>query len=81
MFLKDLKMYHGNSKIIRRSTLDEDLRLRLLEGLNSPKQTHYFDRNFTTNATDETILEFLDREQFNCNKTHIEYWFQSQEVS
>ena len=74
-------MYHGNSRIIRRSTLDEDLRLRLLEGLNRPTQIHYFDRNFPTNATDEAVLEFLDREQFSCNKTHIEYWFQSQEGS
>ncbi len=44
MFLKDLKMYRGNSKIIRRSEIDEDLRLRLLEGLNKPVQMHYFNR-------------------------------------
>lgn len=74
-------MYHGNSKIIRRSIVDEDLRLRLLEGLNSPTQTHYFDRNVATNKIDEAVLEFLDREQFNCNKTHIEYWYQAQEAS
>lgn len=81
MFLKDLKMYHGNSKIIRRSTLDEDIRLRLLEGLNKSTQMHYFDRNEPTNKTDEAVLEFLDREQFSCNKPHIEYWYQAQEVS
>ena len=81
MFLKDLKMYHGNSKIIRRSTLDEDLRLRLLEGLNKPVHMHYFDRSSPTNETDIAVLEFLDREQFNCNKTHIEYWYQAQEAS
>ena len=81
MFLKDLKMYPGNSKIIRRSTLDEDIRLRLLEGLNRPTQIHYFDRNSPTNKTDEAVLEFLDREQFNCNKTHVEYWYQVREVS
>lgn len=81
MFLKDLKMYHGNSKIIRRSTLDEDLRLTLLEGLNKTTQLHYFDRANPTNKTDEAVLEFLDREQFNCNKTHIEYWYQVREVS
>lgn len=81
MFLKDLKMYRGNSKIIRKSIVDEDIRLRLLEGLNRSTQMHYFDRNATTNKTDETVLEFLDREQFNCNKTHIEYWYQVQEVS
>ena len=74
-------MYHGNSRIIRRSTVDEDIRLRLLEGLNRPTQIHYFDRNEPTNATDEAVLEFLDREQFNCNKTYIEYWYQSQEGS
>lgn len=81
MFLKGSKMYHGNSKIIRRSTLDEDLRLKLLEGLKNPLHMHYFDRNEATNATDEAVLEFLDREQFNCNKTHIEYWYQSQQGS
>lgn len=81
MFLKDLKMYHGNSKIIRRSFVEEDIRLRLLEGLNRPTQIHYFDRNAPTNKTDEAVLEFLDREQFNCNKTHIEYWYQAQETS
>ena len=74
-------MYHGNSRIIHRSTLDEDLRLKMLEGLKSPTHMHYFDRNEATNATDEAVLEFLDREQFSCNKTHIEYWFQSQEGS
>jgi hypothetical protein len=81
MFLKDLKMYHGNSRIIRRSFVDEDIRLRLLEGLNKPTHLHYFDRNEATNAIDEAVLEFLDREQFACNKTHIEYWFQSKEFS
>jgi hypothetical protein len=74
-------MHHGNSRIIRRSTLDEDLRIKLLDGLKNPIHIHYFDRNEATNATDEVVLEFLDREQFNCNKTHIEYWFQSQEGS
>lgn len=74
-------MYHGNSKIIRRSTLDEDIRLKLLEGLNRSTQIHYFDRNAPTNKTDEAVLEFLDREQFNCSKTHIEYWYQAREVS
>jgi hypothetical protein len=81
MFLKDLKMYHGNSKIIRRSTLDEDLRLTLLEGLNKPTQMHYFNHANPTNETDIAVLEFLDREQFNCSKTHIEYWYQSHEAS
>jgi hypothetical protein len=42
---------------------------------------HYFDRNAPTNKTDEAVLEFLDREQFNCNKTHIEYWYQAYESS
>ncbi len=81
MFLKDLKMYHGNSRIIRRSTLDEDIRLTFLEGLNRHTNMHYFDRNAPTNKTDEAVLEFLDREQFNCNKTHIEYWYQAYESS
>jgi hypothetical protein len=79
--MKDLKMYLGNSRIIRRSSVDEDVRLKLLEGLNKPTQIHYFDRNAATNATDEAVLEFLDREQFNCSKTHIEYWYQSHESS
>ena len=81
MFLKDLKMYHGNSRIIRRSTLDEDIRLTFLEGLNRHTNMHYFDRNAPTNKTDEAVLEFLDREQFNCNKTHIEYWYQAYKSS
>lgn len=81
MFLKDLKMYHGNSRIIRRSTLDEDLRLTLLEGLNKSTHMHYFNYANPTNETDVAVLEFLDREQFNCSKTHIEYWYQSYEVS
>lgn len=81
MFLKDLKMYHGNSKIIRRSTLDEDLRLSLLEGLNKAVHMYYFDRNAPANKIDEAVLEFLDRQQFDCNKTHIEYWYQAQEAS
>lgn len=82
MFLKDLKMYHGNSNIIRRSTVDEDIRIRLLEGLSSrPVKIHYFDRNCPTNETDITVLEFLDRQQFNCSKTYIEYWYQSHESS
>jgi hypothetical protein len=73
-------MYH--SKIIRRSFVDEDIRLRLLEGLNKRKrQIHVFDRNDPTNETDIAVLEFLDREQFNCNKTYIEYWYQAQEAS
>ena len=74
-------MYHGNSRIIRRSTLDEDIRLRLLEGLNKPAQMHYFNRESPTNETDEAVLEFLDREQFNCSKTHIEYWYQEYKSS
>ena len=86
MFLKDLKMYHGNSKIIRRSTIDEDLRLIFLEGLikQGPGFTtdmHIFARNAPRNKIDVAILEFLDRQQFNCNKTHIEYWYQAQETS
>ena len=81
MFLKDLKMHHGNSKIIRRSFVDEDIRLRLLDGLNNPTQIHYFNRNAPTNKTDETVLAFLDREQFNCSKTYIEYWYQVREAS
>lgn len=79
MFLKDLKMYPGNSRIIRRSFIDEDIRLRLLEGLNKPTQMHYFNRWDPTNETDEAVLEFLDREQFNCSKTYIEYWYQAYE--
>jgi hypothetical protein len=74
-------MYLGNSKIIRRSFVDEDIRLRLLEGLNKPTQMHYFNYNSPTNETDVTVLEFLDREQFNCNKTHIEYWYQEHKDS
>ena len=81
MFLKDLKMYPGNSRIIRRSFAEEDIRLRLLEGLNKPAQMHYFDRANPTNEIDVAVLEFLDREQFNCSKTHIEYWYQSHEAS
>jgi hypothetical protein len=85
MFLKGLKMYHGNSKIIRRSTLDEDLRLQFIEGfnknLNRPPQLNYFRRDSPENETDVAVLEFLDREQFNCNKTHIEYWYQAQETA
>jgi hypothetical protein len=77
-------MYHGNSKIIRRSTLDEDLRLQFIEGfnknLNRPPQLNYFRRDTPENETDVAVLEFLDREQFNCNKTHIEYWYQAQET-
>ena len=69
------------SKIIHRSVIDEDLRLQLLEGLSTSTQMHYFDLNAPTNAIDKAVLEFLDREQFGCNKTHIEYWFQSQEGS
>ncbi len=78
-------MYHGNSKIIRRSTLDEDLRLRFISGfyknLGRPPNLNYFHRNAPQNETDEAVLEFLDREQFNCSKTHIEYWYQSLEAS
>ena len=74
-------MYHGNSRIIRRSFVDEDIRLRLLEGLNKPAQMHYFNRESPTNETDEAVLEFLDREQFNCSKTHIEYWYQEYKSS
>lgn len=74
-------MYHGNSRIIRRSTLDEDIRLRFLQGLSKPTHMHYFNRNAPQNETDEAVLEFLDREQFNCNKTHIEYWYQAHESS
>ena len=74
-------MYHGNSRIIRRSYVDEDIRLRLLEGLNKPAQMHYFNRASPTNETDEAVLEFLDREQFNCSKTHIEYWYQAYKSS
>jgi hypothetical protein len=86
MFLKDLKMYHGNSKIIRRSTIDEDLRLIFLKGLKKQgpgftTDMHIFARNAPRNEMDIAILEFLDRQQFNCNKTHIEYWYQAQEVS
>ena len=69
------------SKIIHRSVIDEDLRLQLLEGLSTSTQMHYFDLNAPTNAIDKAVLEFLDREQFGCNKTHIEYWFQSKEFS
>lgn len=72
-------MYHGNSKIIHRSILDEDLRLRFIAGFN--QGPNYFDRNKATNATDEAVLEFLDREQFSCNKKYVEYWYQAQEVS
>lgn len=74
-------MFHGSSRIIRRSTLDEDLRLRFIEGYSRRSHTHYFNRNAPTNETDVAVLEFLDREQFNCNKSHIEYWYQAQEVS
>lgn len=81
MFLKDLKMYPGNSRIIRKSFVDEDIRLRLLEGLNKPTQMHYFNRSNPTNETDEAVLEFLDREYFNCSKTHIEYWYQEHKDS
>jgi hypothetical protein len=53
----------------------------LLEGLNKPAQMHYFNRASPTNETDEAVLEFLDREQFNCSKTHIEYWYQAYKSS
>lgn len=72
-------MYPGNSKIIHRSTLDEDLRIRFIAGFN--QGPNYFDRNAATNSTDEAVLEFLDREQFSCNKQYVEYWYQAQEVS
>jgi hypothetical protein len=58
--------------------------LQFIEGfnknLNRPPQLNYFRRDTPENETDVAVLEFLDREQFNCNKTHIEYWYQAQET-
>lgn len=67
-------MFHGKSRIIRKSSIDDDLRLVLLASL--ARNTTYFAYDDPKTVSDRAVLEFLDREQFRCNKKYIEYWFQ-----
>lgn len=78
--MKDLKMPNGISKIIRKSRLDDDLRLIFLSGFNKNNGT-YLDRNNPKTDIDHAIIEMLKREKFDVNKRYIEYWYQSQTES
>lgn len=71
-------MYPGTSKIIRKSSIDEDL-ISLFVKASTPG-AHYFHVNKPTNDVDHAVLEFLKRQQFGCSREYIEYWFQEKET-
>lgn len=71
-------MFHGISKIIRKTSIDEDHRLVFLEELQTTqKHTHYFEMKNPQTPVEIAIMEFLDRQGFGCSKKYVEYWFQS----
>lgn len=75
-------MYHGTSKIIKKSKLDEDLRKVFL---SSP---YFYDSSYVNeenhfqvanprNDIDRAVLEMLSREGHEYDSKYIEYWFQN----
>lgn len=78
MYLKDLIMYPGTSKIIRRSSIDDDLSSFFVKA--STPGAHYFHINSPINDVDQAILEFLKRQKFCCSREYVEYWFQEKET-
>ena len=70
-------MYHGKSKIIRKSIIDPDLiDIFLDEASKNDKYTNYFQKDKPETKVHEAILELLRRECFGCSRNYIEYWFQ-----
>lgn len=71
-------MYHGTSKIIRKSSIEDDLASLFVKA--STPGAHYFHVNNPTNDVDQSVLEFLKRQKFGCSREYIEYWFQEKET-
>lgn len=77
-------MSHGTDLITKTSSLDEELRLKLLEhpyfqATGDAKslfdlQDHFI--NETPDDYDKLVLELLKREQYDYSDSVIEYWFQ-----
>lgn len=71
-------MFHGISKIIRKTSIDEDHRLIFLEELKTTqKHTHYFELKNPKTPVEVAVVEFMDRQGFGCSKKFGEYWFQN----
>jgi hypothetical protein len=82
-------MSPGESKIIRKSRIDPSLRDTLLthdhlvKGFASysyDDRTNYFTSNNPQNLIDQTVIKFLDAEEFDYRDKDIEYWFQKKTV-
>jgi len=72
-------MFHGTSKIINHSEIDNELRETFLEHnfFKGPHyRTNYFDYNNPENDFDRAVLRLLNNEEFNYKGFKIEYWFQ-----
>lgn len=74
-------MFHGNSRLIRKSYVDEDLaQIFLAESSTNTNYTNYFLKSSPASEIHRAILEFLNRQGFGCSNKYIEYWFQKRQI-
>lgn len=75
-------MFHGNSKIIRKSQIDTDYRSIFLDELNTrTTYTNCFEIDDPKKPIEKTIVQFLKDQQFACSNKIVEYWFQDKQAS
>lgn len=83
--MKGLRMSHGGSLIISKSKLNPEYREIFLSAKHFHEQpdyanfsslTNWFDPVNPANEIDETVIKFLNDEQYDYTDKQIEYWFQ-----